>query len=158
MIPPFRVRRADWEHDHGSLRRIREDVFVHEQRVPPELEWDGFDAECHHVIAEDQHGAAIGTGRLLADGHIGRMAVLQAWRKRGVGSALLKGLLAIASEHGMREVMLNAQTQALDFYTRYGFVAEGEVFFDAGIAHLRMKRRLDEGDHGAGTDVAQPGE
>jgi predicted GNAT family N-acyltransferase len=142
MSSSFRVRRADWERDHEHLRRIREAVFVSEQHVPPSLEWDGSDASCVHVVAEDRDGAPIGTGRLLPDGHIGRMAVLPNWRGRGVGSALLIELVRWATEQGLTEVVLNAQTHALGFYQRHGFSAEGEVFLDAEIDHQRMRRVL----------------
>jgi predicted GNAT family N-acyltransferase len=142
MTAPFRVRRADWSRDATQLRQIREAVFVVEQGVPLDLEWDGIDAECAHVLAQDHDNLAIGTGRLLPDGHIGRMAVLVPWRHRGVGSALLHELMAIAKERGMQEVVLNAQIYASAFYERHGFVAEGESFLDAGIPHLRMLRSL----------------
>jgi predicted GNAT family N-acyltransferase len=142
MSSSFRVRRADWEHDHEHLRRIREVVFVREQHVPSALEWDGSDASCLHVLAEDRDGLPIGTGRLLPDGHIGRMAVLATWRGGGVGSAILTELVRWAAERGMTEVVLNAQTHALGFYQRHGFFAEGAVFLDAGIDHLRMRRVL----------------
>jgi predicted GNAT family N-acyltransferase len=115
---------------------------VIEQGVPLDLEWDGIDAECAHVLAYNDDNLAIGTGRLLPDGHIGRMAVSEPWRHRGVGSALLRELMAIAKERGMQEVVLNAQIQASAFYERHGFVAEGESFLDAGIPHLRMRRPL----------------
>ncbi len=141
---PFRVRRADWERDREHLRRIRETVFVHEQHVPRELEWDGSDESCLHVLAEDAEGMPIGTGRLLPDGHIGRMAVLATWRRCGVGSAILTELLRLAAEQAMTEVVLNAQTHALEFYRRHGFAAEGEVFVDAGIDHQRMRRALSQ--------------
>ena len=131
----FTVRRASWERDQLALRGIRETVFMREQSVPLELEWDGRDARGLHVIAEDAAGAPIGTGRLLPDGHIGRMAVLQPWRGMGVGSALLAELVLYASERGLAEVVLNAQTHALGFYARFGFEAEGEEFLDAGIPH-----------------------
>jgi predicted GNAT family N-acyltransferase len=151
MSASFRIRRADWERDQAALKHVREIVFVHEQNVPLELEWDGIDSDCRHVIAEDAHGSAIGTGRLLPDGHIGRMAVLQSFRDRGVGSALLGELIAIAAERGLREVVLNAQVQALAFYEKHGFVAEGEVFADAGIPHQRMRRSVIAVAHGVGT-------
>jgi predicted GNAT family N-acyltransferase len=142
MSPSFSVRRADWSLDRDRLRAIREAVFVREQLVPLELEWDGADADCVHVLAEDDNGTGIGTGRLLPDGHIGRMAVLADWRRRGVGTALLTELMRIARERGLAEVVLNAQTQALAFYGRHGFSAEGEEFLDAGIPHRRMRRAL----------------
>ncbi len=150
MSASFRVRHADWHQDQPALRRIREAVFVHEQRVPLELEWDGIDEQCAHAIAEDAYGAAIGTGRLLPDGHIGRMAVLQPWRGKGVGSALLGCLIELARQRGLREIVLNAQTQAVPFYAQHGFAIEGGEFFDAGIAHLCMRKSLVIESHEAG--------
>lgn len=139
MEPTFRVRTADWSADRERLRAVREEVFVAEQGVPIELEWDEIDPLCQHVLAEDAEGHPIGTGRLLPDGHVGRMAVLSGWRGRGVGSALLRALMTIAAARGLREVVLNAQVQACDFYARHGFVAEGLVFAEAGIPHQCMR-------------------
>ncbi len=133
------VRVADWNVDRDALRAVREQVFVREQSVPVELEWDEFDALCQHVVAEAA-GQAIGTGRLLPDGHVGRMAVLASWRGRGVGSALLDVLLRLARERGIPRVMLNAQSRVVAFYRRHGFVAEGEEFIEAGIPHRSMWR------------------
>jgi predicted GNAT family N-acyltransferase len=138
----FVIRPAVWSRDAPRLQAVRLAVFVREQGVPLELEWDEHDPISRHVIAETQDGTAVGTGRLLADGHIGRMAVLREWRKHGVGSALLQALMAMAREAGMREVVLHAQTHALGFYTRHGFRPEGEVFLEAGIAHRTMRRQL----------------
>lgn len=134
-----RLRAADWNVDRGALRAVREQVFVREQGVPFEMEWDEFDSLSQHVVAEAA-GQAIGTGRLLPDGHIGRMAVLASWRGQGVGRALLEALLCLARESGMRRVKLNAQSRAMTFYQRLGFVAEGEEFIEAGIAHRSMWR------------------
>ena len=131
------IRAADWNVDRALLRAVREEVFVREQGVPVELEWDEFDPRCNHVVAEAA-GKAIGTGRLLPDGHIGRMAVLKSWRGLGVGSALLEALLRLAHERGIRRVRLNAQSRAMAFYQRHGFAAEGEEFIEAGIAHRSM--------------------
>jgi len=133
------IRAADWNVDRAALRAVREQVFVREQAVPLELEWDEFDPLCQHVVAEDA-GEAIGTGRLLPDGHIGRMAVLESWRGQGVGSALLEALLRLAHDRGIRRVRLNAQSRAVGFYQRHGFVAEGQEFIEAGIAHRAMWR------------------
>lgn len=109
--------------------------------MPPEMEWDEFDELSRHVIAEAQ-GSAIGTGRLLPDGHIGRMAVLPAWRGRGVGSALLGTLLELAHAAGHERAMLNAQVRAVAFYRRFGFEPAGEEFLEAGIPHIAMSRWL----------------
>ncbi len=135
------VRQADWATDASALRRVREQVFVREQRVPAELEWDGLDPQCDHVVAE-MGGEAIGTGRLLPDGHIGRMAVIKAARGQGIGSALLSCLIDLAMVRGFRSIELNAQTHALPFYRRFGFVPEGDEFIEAGIPHRRMRRDL----------------
>jgi predicted GNAT family N-acyltransferase len=137
----FRVRPADWEVDQPALCAVREQVFVHEQSVPREMEWDEFDQISRHVIAEAR-GVAIGTGRLLPDGHIGRMAVLPGWRECGVGSAMLRALLDMACAAGHERVMLNAQVRAAAFYSRFGFKPAGEEFLEAGIPHIVMSRRL----------------
>lgn len=134
----FVVQRVDWNQAGMPLAAIRRMVFVDEQKVPEALEWDGLDPECVHVLAAAASGMPIGTGRLLPDGHIGRMAVLKDWRGRGVGGALLAALIEAAREAGHARAQLNAQVHALGFYARYGFVAEGPVFDDAGIPHRAM--------------------
>ena len=139
--PKVSVRPADWSVDREILKALREKIFIREQFVPADMEWDEFDSLSRHVVASVD-GIPIGTGRLLPDGHIGRMAVLRDWRGKGAGSALLTGLMEIARALGMRRVLLNAQVQALPFYLRHGFQAEGEEFLDAGIPHRRMWRDL----------------
>ncbi len=139
---PFTIRLANWQTDGPALRAIRETVFIHEQHVPVELEWDEFDAGCLHVLALDSAGNPIGTARLLPDGHIGRMAVLTEWRGRGVGSALLQQLLAEAKKRHLGVAIVNAQTYAAGFYAKLGFRTEGEEFIDAGIPHVRMVLQL----------------
>jgi predicted GNAT family N-acyltransferase len=138
----FTIRIADWTRDAGRLKSVRHDVFVVEQHVPESLEWDGIDADCVHALAEDADGRAIGCGRLLPDGHIGRMAVRPEWRGRGVGSALLERLVEVARARGDAKAMLNAQTHAMPFYARFGFVPAGEPFDEAGIPHQAMERAL----------------
>jgi predicted GNAT family N-acyltransferase len=140
-LPKFSIRPADWHVDSEILRALREEVFIREQSVPVDMEWDEFDEQSRHVLAIAD-GVPIGTGRLLPDGHIGRMAVLAKWRRQGVGSALLATLMDAARELGLSRVMLNAQTQALPFYLHHGFYAEGEQFLDAGIPHRRMWRDI----------------
>ena len=145
MIPEFAVRLADWDSDREVIRDIRSTVFIREQSVPPDIEWDGRDGECLHVLAEASNRDAIGTGRLHRSGKIGRMAVLRSWRGQGVGSALLTRLLEEAYQRRIDEVFLHAQSYALDFYQRAGFEVEGEEFMEAGIPHRLMRRqtRLD---------------
>lgn len=138
----FAVRVVDWSEAMPLLRAVREEVFVGEQKVPLELEWDEWDARCLHVLAVDARGNAIGTGRLLPDGHIGRMAVLKSWRGKGVGAAILELLLDCARQRGFRTAHLNSQTHAAGFYEKFGFRPEGEEFMEAGIPHVAMSRVL----------------
>ena len=123
------------------LARIRTAVFVVEQNVPADLEMDGRDDDCAHVLAESAAGEAIGTGRLMPDGRIGRMAVLASWRRKGVGAAILDALREEARRRGFRETYLHAQSHAADFYARHGYVVEGEEYLEAGIAHVGMRAR-----------------
>lgn len=136
----MKISLGDWNALRDEARAIRYTVFVEEQGVPVELEWDAFDADSVHAIARDDSGRALATGRLLPDGHIGRMAVLATARGQGVGSEVLQALIDHARERGDASVVLNAQTHAAAFYARHGFVAEGEEFFEAGIAHIAMRR------------------
>src|SRR5690606_3026425 len=143
MIPSgFHVQIADFRADHEALRAIRDPVFVDEQRVPPDIEADALDPECRHVLARDDAGRPIGTGRLTPDGRIGRLAVLREWRGRGVGAALLQALLALARDLRHPEVSLHAQVDAIGFYERFGFETQGEEFVEAGIRHRTMRLPL----------------
>jgi predicted GNAT family N-acyltransferase len=136
------VREVSWGEAGAQLCAIRHRVFVQEQGVPEALEWDGLDTECRHALASSADGEAIGTARLLPDGHIGRMAVLPAWRRRGVGTALLAELLAVARGRGDACVVLHAQAYVTEFYRRAGFEVVSTEFMEAGIAHVRMQLRL----------------
>jgi predicted GNAT family N-acyltransferase len=139
---PFTVEIADYEADLADLRAVREPVFVIEQQVPPDLEWDDLDPRSHHVIARDGAGQPIGTGRLTPEHKIGRMAVLPAWRGRGVGEAILTRLIDLAHDLGYVELKLHAQVSAIDFYRRAGFEAYGPRFMEAGIEHQSMRLAL----------------
>ncbi len=130
-----------WIEARAEAGPIRFTVFVEEQKVPAEMELDEHDAVCVHVIARDG-GRAVGTGRLLPDAHIGRMAVLKEARGTGVGGAMLKTLMEAARARGDKEVALSAQTHAVDFYRKHGFFEEGPEYMDAGIPHQSMRRRL----------------
>ena len=138
--PDVVLRLGSWAELAAEAAPIRFEVFVEEQKVPAEMELDEFDAlSCHALALVD--GQPVGTGRLLADGHIGRMAVLAGWRGQGVGAALLQALIDEAGRRGMAQLALSAQTHALGFYTRFGFVPEGEVYDEAGLPHQVMTRR-----------------
>jgi predicted GNAT family N-acyltransferase len=140
--PTFTVRAASWRDDLGPLQDLRRWIFVIEQQVPEELEWDDADRASVHALALDAEGRPIGTGRLLPDGHIGRMAVVREWRRRGVGSAILGWLMASARQQGFHILHLHAQTHALHFYSKHGFIAQGDIFSEAGIPHRKMSLSL----------------
>lgn len=139
---PTRAQLVDWAHGERFIRPIREIVFIREQAVPDELEWDGLDPQCAHVLAWNERAEAIGTARMQANGTIGRMAVLKNCRGRGAGRALLVALLDVAVRQGLTRVTLSAQTHAIGFYERAGFHAVGEPFMDAGIPHRKMVKEL----------------
>lgn len=132
----------NWETLRAHAQPIRFEVFVDEQQVPAEIELDDMDALCIHAVAYDEQGAPLATGRLLPDGHIGRMAVRKAGRGKGVGGAVLQALMAAARARGDSGVVLNAQSHAAPFYTAHGFVREGDEFIEAGIPHITMRAAL----------------
>ncbi|OFZ91469.1 MAG: hypothetical protein A2V78_12960 [Betaproteobacteria bacterium RBG_16_64_18] len=142
MQTRFNIQLMTWSDALPLARAVREQVFIVEQGVPRELEWDDWDERSDHAIALDAGSKAIGTARLLPGGRIGRMAVLAHWRRRGVGAALLNALLRLAREKGMPEVLLHAQTHAAGFYRRFGFSPRGDEFIEAGISHQEMSLTL----------------
>jgi predicted GNAT family N-acyltransferase len=136
-----RIVTGPWHALCDTASAIRFEVFVDEQQVPAEMELDEMDAVSLHALAlEGEH--ALGTGRLLPDGHIGRMAVRREARGRGIGSLILRALMAAAHERGDESVVLHAQLHARRFYERHGFLVEGEEFMEAGIAHVVMRHRF----------------
>lgn len=136
------IRLGSWDELRAQAAPIRFAVFVEEQRVPADLEIDDHDPLCLHAIACDAQGRPVATGRLLPDGHIGRMAVLREARGSGIGTAVLEALMRAARERGHREVVLSAQTHAVPFYARLGYATEGAVYDDCGIPHIDMRRAL----------------
>ena len=138
----FTIRDVTWAQEEEKLRAVRLAVFVVEQNIPEEHEWDEQDAVSVHALAQDRDGVPIGCGRLLPDGHIGRLAVLSDWRGQGVGAGLLLHLVGLARDRGHARALLNAQTHAVPFYARYGFEPSGEPFMEAGIPHQEMVRLL----------------
>ncbi len=138
----FRVAEADWRVRETDLMAVRNAVFVDEQGVPPELESDGRDAEANHFLATDEAGNPVGTARLLADGQIGRIAVLPEFRRRGIARRLLGLAMDSARARGDRRVWLHAQHDATGLYLQAGFRFVGERFMEAGILHIGMERDL----------------
>ncbi|MET9376421.1 GNAT family N-acetyltransferase [Streptomyces sp. NPDC003035] len=155
MSTGFSVREAAGKEDREACFAVRRDVFVVEQRVPQEIEYDRYDETAVHVLAVREDGLPLGTGRLLhgedavgktgADasvGSLGRLAVTRAARGLGVGVALVRAIEDAARERGLEAVDLHAQTHALGFYERLGYEAYGPEFQDAGIPHRAMRRVL----------------
>jgi predicted GNAT family N-acyltransferase len=139
--PDLRIELIDWNAARAAASRIRVEVFVREQAVPLELELDEWDAPSLHALAVPEGIAGpVGTARLLPDGHIGRMAVLRPWRRRGVGRALLDALIARARADGHREVVVHAQMYVTAFYEQAGFMVSSRMFEEAGIPHVEMRR------------------
>lgn len=134
------IRQVSWRTDKNALRSIRHKVFVQEQRVAENLEWDGLDEKAIHLLAVSSDNIPVATARMLANAHIGRMAVLRSWRQQGIGSTLLLSLIEIASKQGHSQVALDAQVHAVAFYESFGFIVTSHVFMDAGIPHKKMRR------------------
>jgi len=130
-----------WDKARAHAAPVRLVVFVEEQRVPADLEMDERDASCLHAVAFDDE-RPVGTGRLLPDGHIGRMAVLKEYRGKGVGGEILQRLMQAAKARGDREIVLSAQVRAVAFYLAHGFESFGPVYEEAGIPHQDMRRAL----------------
>lgn len=137
----FKVHEVTWLEEKDRLSSIRTQVFIVEQNVPEDMEWDGLDSEAVHLLAISTDGLMLGTVRLLMDGHIGRMAVIKECRNQGVGRAMLARIMEIAANKGLYNLILNAQTTAIGFYEKAGFHKTGAEFLDAGIPHFRMVYR-----------------
>ena len=149
MKQKFKIRNVKWEDRHFcKLHDIRMSVFVKEQKVPLQEEFDNFDPVSYHALAETQSGKPAGTGRLFRDpedaelGHIGRMATLPEFRGTGCGSAIMHHLIKEARLMGFKRLILSSQEHACDFYARFGFRKRGEVYMDAGIRHIDMVREI----------------
>ena len=133
----YTIKVTQWEDDKTHLSEIRRKVFIEEQKVPEDLEWDDDDKSCVHILVTDNN-TPIATGRIKMDGHIGRMAVLKSYRGKGVGSTVLKALIDFSKTLKMKSVYLHAQITAVPFYEKHGFKISSEEFMDAGIPHKSM--------------------
>ena len=135
MDESFQIILTDWQTSREQLQTIRRKVFILEQNIPESDEWDDADENSSHVLVSEKRDA-VGTGRLEATGKIARQAVVAEYRDRGVGTAILKRLIDEAGIRGYDRAFLHAQTQALDFYKKFGFVSEKKAFMEAGIPHV----------------------
>jgi predicted GNAT family N-acyltransferase len=137
LPPGVNIRPANWPTDAPAIAAIRRTVFIDEQSVPEELEWEAVDPICTWFVAQ-QDETLVAIVRLTPEGRIGRMAVLAGWRGQGVGAHLLAAALAAARQAGLPGVELHAQRHALGFYERFGFAVSGPEFDEAGIPHRHM--------------------
>lgn len=130
---------VDFDKKHApEIRSIRNSVFTAEQGIPESIDFDGQDRDAVHVLVRHA-GVYAATGRMLSDGHIGRLAVLSEYRRRGLGKKALQALVEHARSTGLQRVFLGAQIQAVGFYEKLGFTPFGEPYKEAGIQHIQMQ-------------------
>ena len=139
MKDNFLIQLVTWKTHSAPLKAVREEVFINEQHVPVELEWDGMDDAAQHLLALSDAGEPIGCARLTGDGSIGRMAVLKSWRGLGIGRAMLAKAAALYQQQGVECITLSAQVHAIPFYEKSGFKVCSEPYLDAGILHIDMR-------------------
>lgn len=140
----FNIQMADWRHEQKEIKAIRHAVFIIEQNVPEELEWDDQDASAFHLLATTDNAESVGTVRLLKTGKIGRMAVLKKYRSQGAGKMLMDAVLNLAEKNNFPSVFLHSQVSAVTFYEAFGFTIISEEYEEAGIPHRKMKKSLVE--------------
>jgi YbgC/YbaW family acyl-CoA thioester hydrolase len=142
------VELGDWATLRQPAAMVRQEVFIQEQKIPMAEEWDEADAVALHAVAWNRLGAPLATGRLLPaeqqTGRIGRMAVTRTLRGSGVGQKVLQHLVQAAQQRQDKQLLLHAQEQVQSFYARHGFVAQGDVFDEVGIAHIAMVKTLSD--------------
>ncbi len=135
----FRLREVRDDQDQQALHALRRQVFIQEQNVAEDEEWDGRDAESVQLLIENHDGEVVATGRLLPEGRIGRMAVRKDVRGQGLGAMLMRSFIERSKSLGMKNLVLDAQVHAIPFYEKFAFVVVSDVFLDAGIEHRRMQ-------------------
>lgn len=138
----IRIDRVAWSDHKADLTAVRQAVFIDEQGVPENLEWDGEDADSIHFLARAAEGTPIGCVRLLPSGQISRLSVIESWRHQGIGKTLLDAVEDEARQRSMAEIYLHAQTQATHFYEAAGFTVTGGIFIEANIPHRQMFKDL----------------
>lgn len=132
------IKEVSFDDEFAKISEIRTAVFIDEQHVPAELEWDKEDKTAIHILAY-YNNIPVGTARLLPDAHIGRMAVLKPYRSKNIGKKMLEYLINLAHKKGMRNLELSAQKHAIEFYKKLGFDIISDEYMDAGIPHFTMK-------------------
>lgn len=142
MVESITVVQTNWQLDEGVIKSVRMPVFVQEQQVPYEIDFDSNDANAVHWLAFSDDNIPVGTARLLKDGHFGRMAVIKMYRNQGIGRSIIQTAMDYASSVGMESIYLNSQLQAKTFYEGLGFKEYGDVFLEANIEHVSMSKKL----------------
>lgn len=127
-----------WDQLQHDAMLVREQVFIQEQQIAAEDEWDEQDAVSLHFVIY-REGQAIATARLLNDHSVGRVAVLKAYRGQGLGQLIMQQIIALAQQQQRPQLHLSAQTHALDFYQQLGFLQQGEVYLECNIPHIHMQ-------------------
>ncbi|WP_122035368.1 GNAT family N-acetyltransferase [Aliivibrio sp. EL58] len=136
----FEVKNVNYTGENEqAIREVRDIVFIQEQSIDPDIEFDGLDESAVHAIVYS-NAQPVGTGRILDDGHIGRIAILKAFRGQGLGSKIVLSLIDEATNKGYPRVYLGSQKHAIDFYTKLGFEPFGDEFMEAEIPHLSMEK------------------
>lgn len=143
MLGNIRIIEAHWAEYKAQLMQVRTLVFMDEQQVSADLEWDGLDAAALHLVALSDDNQAVGCARLLADGSIGRMAVLKTWRGKGIGSMLLDTAIRVHQRQAVPLIKLSAQMHAILFYQKAGFEVCSHPYLDANIMHVDMYLKAD---------------
>jgi predicted GNAT family N-acyltransferase len=138
----FKIKIVAYDNpNEKNIRSIRDSVFIKEQGIDPKIEYDGLDSSAIHVLVYI-NDKPIGTGRILSDGHIGRIAVLKEFRGQNIGSKIVQSLTDEAIKRKYKRVYLGSQKQAIDFYVKLGFTPFGDEFIEAEIVHLAMEKIL----------------
>ena len=135
----FVIAIVSWSDKQAELYSVRREVFIEEQNVPESIELDSRDPDCFHVLASNTKGRPVGTARMDVKGKIGRMAVLQNYRRRGIGRKMIQVLMDYGRKNAITDFHLSAQITATGFYRKMGFEPFGEEFIEAGITHINMK-------------------
>ena len=142
MAESITVVQTNWQLDEELIKSVRMPVFVQEQQVPYEIDFDSNDALAVHWLAYGNKNVPVGTARLLKDGHFGRMAVIKMFRNMGIGRSIIQAAMDHAGSVGMESIYLNSQLQAKTFYEGLGFKEYGDVFLEANIEHVSMSKKL----------------
>jgi len=137
-----KVLTSDWNSSKDQITFVRKQVFIIEQGIDPEDEWDEHDEDAVHFVTFGTTAVPTGTCRLTEEGQLGRLAVLPAYRHQGYGEMLMTKAIKVAREMGLRKVFLNAQVDVQQFYTKQNFRSDGKIFLEAGKMHVRMEREI----------------